>query len=220
MLQVQPDAPFETIRSSYITLFQKLTQNPNLGGDHWNATVINEAFQTLRDEAKRAEYDKELFQNYTKNFSSEEKEKKQLVTIVSCLFCKKPLVLKDHSDKNCLCINNPFHTENQDRKRERSTRFLNHTKKLGKLHFMTAALKEVYEGQMVDLSPTGIRFICNKALIQNEIIKIYSPLFRAIAEINGSQKRVKDGKVSYSTDAHFESASFTDQEETLISASA
>jgi hypothetical protein len=60
ILHVQPDAPAEVIRTSYRTLMRRLKMHPDLGGDHWNATVINEAFETLSDPEKRAVYDKDL----------------------------------------------------------------------------------------------------------------------------------------------------------------
>src|SRR5215218_2791183 len=58
ILQVQPDAPAEVIRTSYRTLMQRLKMHPDLGGDHWNATLLNEAFTTLNDPDRRAAYDK------------------------------------------------------------------------------------------------------------------------------------------------------------------
>ncbi|MGR8920584.1 MAG: J domain-containing protein [Gammaproteobacteria bacterium] len=61
VLYVQPDAPFEIIQASYRTLMQKLKAHPDLGGDEWNAQVINEAFGVLSDEASRRAYDDELF---------------------------------------------------------------------------------------------------------------------------------------------------------------
>ena len=219
ILQVQPDAPFEIIHTSYLTLLHKLKQHPDLGGDHWNATVINEAYQVLKDEEKRAEYDKELFQHYTKKSFTKEKGKKQPVTTVICPFCKGSLARVDNSDKNCVCNNHPFQPENQEREREGHKRSLNRTQKLEKLHFIRSTSEEIYEAQMVDLSPKGIRFVCKEALTLNEIIKIDNSLFRAIAEINSSQKRVKDHNVSYSIGAHFHSISFTDQEGTFLSAS-
>lgn len=57
ILHVQPDAPAEIIRTSYRTLMQGLKMHPDLGGDHGEATLINEAFATLRDPMKRAAYD-------------------------------------------------------------------------------------------------------------------------------------------------------------------
>ncbi|HHQ13971.1 MAG TPA: hypothetical protein ENK16_02990 [Chromatiales bacterium] len=60
ILHVQRDAPLEVIKSSYRTLMQRLKMHPDLGGDHWNATLINEAYQVLTDPEKRAAYDRTL----------------------------------------------------------------------------------------------------------------------------------------------------------------
>ncbi len=219
ILQVQPDAPFEIIRTSYLTLLHKLKQHPDLGGDHWNATVLNEAFQTLKDEEKRAEYDKELFKHYTKNVYAKDSEEKQPVTTVICPFCRRSLVRKNDSGESCVCNNSAFQTKNQNIKSESCKRSLMRTQKLEKFHFITSATEEIYDAQMVDLSPKGMRFLCKKALNLNEIIKVDNSLFRAIAEINSSQKKVKDQNVSYSIGAHFHSISFTDQEGTFLSVS-
>ena len=59
ILQVQPDAALDVIKASYRTLMQKLKFHPDLGGDNWNATVINEAYRVLSNSERRAEYDAE-----------------------------------------------------------------------------------------------------------------------------------------------------------------
>lgn len=61
VLYVQPDAPFEIIQASYRTLMQKLKAHPDLGGDEWIASVINEAFAALSDPVRRRAYDDKLF---------------------------------------------------------------------------------------------------------------------------------------------------------------
>ncbi len=61
ILYVQPDAPSEVIRASYRTLMQKLRKHPDLGGEHWNASIINEAHAVLTDATRRRAYDRELF---------------------------------------------------------------------------------------------------------------------------------------------------------------
>ena len=63
-LNVQPDASLEIIKNNYRTLLQKLKMHPDLGGKNWNATIINEAYNTLRDPLKRAAYDKTLLERY------------------------------------------------------------------------------------------------------------------------------------------------------------
>jgi curved DNA-binding protein CbpA len=60
VLQVQPDVPTEIIRASYRALMHTLKTHPDLGGDHWRAAIINEAFATLSDPERRAAYDRTL----------------------------------------------------------------------------------------------------------------------------------------------------------------
>jgi hypothetical protein len=60
ILHVQPDAPAEVIRTSYRTLMQTLKMHPDLGGEHWTAALLNEAFATLMNPEKRASYDKSV----------------------------------------------------------------------------------------------------------------------------------------------------------------
>lgn len=64
VLQVQPDAPIEIIRNNYRTLLQKLRLHPDLGGDHSHASLVNQAWHTLRDPIRRHAYDKQLLQDY------------------------------------------------------------------------------------------------------------------------------------------------------------
>ena len=74
VLFVQPDAPMEIIQASYRTIMQKLKAHPDLGGDTWNAAVINEAYQTLIDHNKRVRYDAMLFEeNQMKDLSLQSK---------------------------------------------------------------------------------------------------------------------------------------------------
>ena len=64
ILNVQPDAPLEIIKNNYRTLLQKLKLHPDLGGENWNASIINEAYNILRHPDKRAAYDKTLLKHY------------------------------------------------------------------------------------------------------------------------------------------------------------
>ena len=63
-LQVQPDASLEVIKNNYRTLLQKLRIHPDLGGEDWNASLINQAYSTLRNPTKRAAYDRKLLSQY------------------------------------------------------------------------------------------------------------------------------------------------------------
>lgn len=58
ILRVQPSASVETIKASYRKLMVTLKMHPDLGGDHEVAAQINEAYAVLKDDAKRAKYDR------------------------------------------------------------------------------------------------------------------------------------------------------------------
>lgn len=60
ILHVQMDAPESVIKSAYRTMMQTLRQHPDLGGDEWNASLLNEAREVLLNPIRRAEYDAEL----------------------------------------------------------------------------------------------------------------------------------------------------------------
>lgn len=64
ILHVQPDAPASVIKTNYRTTQQKMRAHPDLGGDHWNSALINEAYATLRNPARRRSYDLDLLQRY------------------------------------------------------------------------------------------------------------------------------------------------------------
>ena len=60
---------------------QKLKAHPDLGGDTWNAAVINEAYQTLIDPEKRMRYDASLFdENQMKDLSLQSKAQRYAKT--------------------------------------------------------------------------------------------------------------------------------------------
>ncbi|UCH80563.1 MAG: J domain-containing protein [Nitrospiraceae bacterium] len=153
ILQVQPDAPMEIIRASYRTLMRDLMQHPDLGGDHWNASIINEAYATLSDSVKRNEYDRK----YLKHLSKDKICWKNISTLKSG---------KTHTSRH--------------KSRRRS---MNRIKMNGlHLCYMTSSQKKS-EAKMLDLSPQGICFICNEKLKYASTIIIESSLFKAAAKV-------------------------------------
>ncbi len=55
LLHVQPDAPAEVIKAAYRALIS--TRHPDVGGDAYQAVLLNEAYAVLSDPARRSEYD-------------------------------------------------------------------------------------------------------------------------------------------------------------------
>lgn len=64
ILHVQPDAPIAVITESYRVLIQKLSSQVNPNGLDWNISLLNIAYNTLRDPHKRTAYNRELLKRY------------------------------------------------------------------------------------------------------------------------------------------------------------
>ena len=64
ILHIQPDAPQDIIKASYRTQMQKLKMHPDLGGDEWDASILNEAYRVLSNPRKRAAYDATFIGNH------------------------------------------------------------------------------------------------------------------------------------------------------------
>ena len=77
VLHLQPDAPQAMVRAAYRTIMQKLKAHPDLGGDEWNASLINEAYEVLSDVNKRAAYDKNFFAQRSKKQASNQFEEQR-----------------------------------------------------------------------------------------------------------------------------------------------
>ncbi len=206
ILNVQPDAPAEIIRASYRTLLRELKKHPDLGGDSFNAAVINEAYEILSDGLKRAEYDKGLMGSFMNNGMSrritDSNNKRGISTALQVhagqALATEPVPLvhgtKESYDENMTKIN--------DR------RAVQRTKKNGMIHYDVSFLQTDLEAEIQDLSPQGISFISSHKLMSNLTVKIKSPLFKGLAQIIRSEIGQFNGHEIFSTGARFLSVKF------------
>jgi curved DNA-binding protein CbpA len=209
ILQVQPDAPLEIIRASYRTLMKKLKHHPDLGGDEWNAAVINEAYETLTDHHKRREYDKKLLAQYTKKTFPDNSLSHEHPTNTSCPFCKNMLSREGKQEENCpSCMSplKPVHAEGDETPNHH--RSIERIKKSGTLTYYSSWPQEGKEARVLDLSPKGVRFQCAEGLQENSVIKLNSPLLSAIARVVNTKKEAEGEQVFYYVGAQFLTVAF------------
>ena len=216
LLQVQPDAPIEIIRTSYRTLMRELKQHPDLGGDHGKASMLNEAYEILSDSVRRAEYDKELFQKYTKKILPQKKPTPNNTTKRSFDHDMPPTGFS--TGGNSYSASKSFsasHTESKSQQSRR--RKVKRMKRDEEVRYYSTSphLKGVAE--MLDVSTDGVRFICSRDLDEKLILQLISPLFRAEAIVISSHKCVLNGKTKYYIGAQFTSVIFQNQRGSFIS---
>ncbi|MBI4125754.1 MAG: PilZ domain-containing protein [Deltaproteobacteria bacterium] len=67
ILQISPKADPAIVKAAYYAHLKTLKKHPDLGGDHEEASLINEAYEILGDSERRRQYD----QQFLKGFASE-----------------------------------------------------------------------------------------------------------------------------------------------------
>lgn len=58
VLGIEPQANRQEIRQQYLRLMQQARKHPDLGGEHADAALLNEAYMVLRDAQRRVVYDR------------------------------------------------------------------------------------------------------------------------------------------------------------------
>lgn len=217
VLQVQPDAPPEIIQASYRTMMRELRRHPDLGGSASEASVLNEAYETLSDPLRRAAYDEELFLRYTRQARS---YTRQPITPVFCPICKRPLSRKPEPGEICLTCQTPLQSDRSEDPRQTNARSLNRTKSSARIYYYSTWPGKAEQGRMIDFSPKGMRFICSEKLLPQTVLKISSNLFEASGTVTNLSEEISKGQRYYAVGVCFLAVRFTESRGTFLSTSA
>ncbi len=188
ILHIQPDAPAAIIKASYRTQMQKLRMHPDLGGDEWNASLLNEAYQVLSDPNLRNAYDSEYFGNREKIRSSARQraghdpshtqrnpiEGRFELDPAACPFCNtaRPATSTYAEPGDCPGCSVPLEVANTLRLADTSKRAI---ERIFHREAVTIYLSPDGDGQLGlvrDLSPNGMQLQCSLPLCANQVIRI------------------------------------------------
>jgi curved DNA-binding protein CbpA len=209
ILHVQPDAPLPIITSSYRTLMQKLKQHPDLGGEHANAALINEAYAVLTDPVKRAAYDQELTQTHTKPEASGRRPATQARAATShdsaapapphrqdhayaqtvhgqCAFCKLPYEISHdtEADPICAACASPLLMTKALQSGPNSNRAEQRIAREQAIVFFTGWPQQPgRRAKIKDLSPHGMLIHADQPLTEGQIIKANGELLSTVARV-------------------------------------
>lgn len=192
ILHVQHDAPDEIIRSSYRTLMTKLRRHPDLGGDHFTATVINEAYAVLSDPGKRAAYDeawKLAAAAATATDSSHgrsdaageappepapESSKAAADPPLVCQFCGAAHGFRGpiHGSATCTTCNTPLAPAIRARLEPGQRAVRRVRRRLPVTYFTGWPAKGPYPGELRDLSLHGLQFATHAAVPIGKLLKV------------------------------------------------
>jgi hypothetical protein len=239
ILHVQPDAPDPVIRSSYRTVLQKLKQHPDLGGDHTEAALINQAYAVLTNPKKRAAYDRELMQLHSKSTLGGERFYKQgdqahTCTVdqpessrdevnetcinAYCVFCKLPHSAQSRHqyDATCACCESPLSLAKPVALEKSCRRVVTRVAKDAQVYFYTDWPQRHRPGRLQDMSPNGMSFMTSEYVAEAQIIKLVSGLVHAVAEVMSCQSTEKHGTKTYSVGVHFLTLRFQQSKGTFV----
>lgn len=188
ILHVQPGAPAEIIRASYRTLMQRLRAHPDLGGDHWNATLINEAYAVLTDAARRAEYDRGFKARVldARHGPAGAPAAPAAAATRRCPFCSTPHRSRSNARAPAACraCGSPLHRAMPGAPGADGRRAVQRLPRDYPLTLYTRwPQPQGLAARSRDVSPAGISFVTAELLDPRAVVKVDSDLCRAIVQV-------------------------------------
>ncbi len=185
ILHVQPDAPEEIIRSSYRTLMTKLRRHPDLGGDHFTATLINEAYAVLSDPEKRAAYDRALAAGGPESPAEPMAPGGGRAAGGTCPFCGAAhgLAGRIHATATCTTCNAPLAPAVRERLDAGQRAISRMPRRMPLTYFTGWPGQGPWPGETRDLSPHGMGFVANQSLPVGRVIKVDCEALLALARV-------------------------------------
>lgn len=214
LLQVQPDAPVEVIHASFRALMRELKLHPDLGGSDGEAALLIHAWHTLRDPVRRAAYDLELFRKYPKRAVAGGGIGARASRL--CPFCKAPVGRTSEEGGRCRVCKSllvPRPGERPGRRR------LPRMEKNGPVFYRSFGRKHAREAGLVDLSPRGLRFLCEERLPVKSVLQLKGDRLEAVAEVTNVSAARVEGKELYQVGVRFLAVDFEEVRGTFFSTS-
>ena len=205
IMHLQPDAPAEIIKSCYRTLMSTMRRHPDLGGDHETAALINEAYETLSDRAKRAAYDEARAAKTMRagiraqrgsrvdpdadsdsevgGASGSPRKTRDLVP--RCPFCRHAVMRRIAREPRCERCQAPLRPVSvpQSPRAEGERRGIPRVSKADWAVLHLAALDDGLDVRLRDLSLDGISIFCGRALPMHHRIRVRNPQLDVIADV-------------------------------------
>lgn len=209
ILQIQPDASAEVVKASYRTLMGRLQVHPDFGGTHALATVVNFAYETLSNPRKRAEYDLRLL------------IRKRQADLLSGLQKGRPIhrlnPLGIQSANKDLKGPDPARASafpKQDR------RGMDRFEKTGKVSYAFRQFQDRRQGELLNLSLKGMRFISQEEIAPLTDIEIENPALSGRASVRYCTEKILHDRSAYLNGVYFIQVKFHRTRGTFLSVKA
>jgi hypothetical protein len=219
ILHIQPDAPDLLIKASYRTLMQKLKMHPDLGGSHWNAALVNEAYAVLSNPVKRHHYDRKLLEVLSQSrfhkeeiakdkngvYSNSSNPSQQQLISHYCPFCKTPYQPDQQYLRSSVCFEcrSPLQSNKEGELVENHHRLLERKAIEAVVSYYDYWPQSPALGKIRDISPKGVCFTVNHMINTQSILKLECVRFQAIVEVVHCDFKAQDRDLPYAIGAEF-----------------
>lgn len=235
ILHVQPDAPAEIIRSSYRTLMQRLRMHPDLGGDHWNASLINEAYQVLMNRARRERYDQdrdlvrrsapvaEAAADGGPRSAPDAEGASRGEPDSYCYFCLAPHEYPGNGDPEAVCARceSPLFIAEKACHEATDQRTVRRIERNLAIEFYASwPQMAAHTGRTQDVSPNGMRFVTDQPVTEGRRLKITSRAFDAVAWVTHSHAIENEARTRWIVGVAFDTLKYNRTKGAFVSTQA
>ncbi|MES2561449.1 MAG: J domain-containing protein [Pseudomonadota bacterium] len=198
ILYVQPDAPVEIVTASYRALMGPLKKHPDRGGDHAEASLINEAYNVLSDPVRREAYVRTYRHTWARNGPPAEPQKKPAwdpsawARSGCCPFCRAKLPTTMDADAQCARCESPLVSplKRESQKRELLGRRSGARTMKGDSAILYPSWgAHPVSARMRDISADGLSLYAGVTVPVGQPIRIAGALFDAVAVVVSSRAR-------------------------------
>lgn len=180
ILHLQPGAPTAIVKASYHTLMRRLRMHPDLGGDHAQAVIINEAFEVLSDPVRREAYDRAIAQAVERQrapatWTPADDDRPEVAPEPPvCEFCGVRLrAVTRWPDGTCPACGSPLCPARRYQDGEVSRRAIERVPRHMAIRFRrSTAMQKTWSSTTEDVSLNGMRFLSPVAVATGERVSI------------------------------------------------
>jgi hypothetical protein len=227
ILHVGREAPAAVIQSSYRTLMTRLRLHPDLGGNHVQAALVNEAYATLSDPKRRAEYDQTLSKLTEQRrdgrptppppsatrpaaaaspaASAEQRGSRpsagpgSAAATVACIFCGEPIAIAVPADGDCGSCRAPLTRVTLGKTAQAVRRGVERVPRALKVSFRSAASPHTPRSAVAtDVSLTGMRLRTNARISIGDRLALDCTFCAAVAVVKRASIHRNDDRLGAS----------------------
>lgn len=197
ILYVQPDAPIEIVTASYRALMGPLKKHPDRGGNHAEASLINEAYNVLSDPVRRDAYVRTYRHTWARTGAAEPQRKpawdpSTWARTGCCPFCRARLPSVKDADTDCARCESPLAPplKRESQKRELLGRRTGARTMKGDSAILYPSWgAHPVAARMRDISADGLSLYAGVPVPVGQPVRIAGALFDAVAVVVSSRAR-------------------------------